>query len=307
MSPLQPGPNVDASDMAPDMTVTAAVDRYLRNRVAAGEYRPSTAQVARGVLTRFARIVGPSRPVGKVRRHDIERWLASLELAPTSRRTSLCTVRTFIRWCHSHGLVDKDVTAGIVGPRQPRTVPRALPHEDVARLLAACPDRRARAIVLLMVQCGLRRGEVAALTREDVELDERLVVVAGKGGHRRIVALPDEAADAVAAYMAERPCGAGDPLVRSYQHARRGLSAQTVGDLVRVWLRTAGLKSGPWDGRSAHALRHTCASDVLDHCGDLRTVQEMLGHAQLSSTQIYLHRRDAAGRLAQAMAGRTYT
>lgn len=299
----KPG-RADHPDMP--MTVSAAIDRYLTARRAAGEYAPTTITVHRGVLRRFARTVGPDRPIDRVRPHDVERWLAGLELAPTSRRTALSTVRTFCRYCHAHGWTDRDPTVGIVGPRQPRTVPRALTHHDVRQLLDACPDRRARVVVLLMVQCGLRRAEVAGLRREDLDVDGQVLDVTGKGGHRRVVAVPDEALTAICEYLAEHPAGAGDPLIRSYEHPRQGLRPNTVGDHVRAWMRAAGVKTGAWDGRSAHALRHTCASDVLDRCGDLRTVQEMLGHAQLTSTQIYLRRAAATDRLAAAMAGRTY-
>jgi site-specific recombinase XerD len=98
--------------------------------------------------------------------------------------------------------------------------------------------------------------------------------------------------------------GAG-PLVRQERRRNERLSAETISTYVSRWMRTAGLKRSRWDGRSAHALRHTAASDVLDACHDLRVVQAMLGHEHLSSTSIYL-RRASLGQMREAMEGRGY-
>jgi site-specific recombinase XerD len=96
------------------------------------------------------------------------------------------------------------------------------------------------------------------------------------------------------------------PLIRSQIHPRRGISAEYVGKLAVQWMRAAGIKYAAFDGRSAHALRHTCASHMLEHGADIREVSEMLGHSGLQATQTYLRRLRAAGPLRKAAAGRSY-
>lgn len=130
------------------------------------------------------------------------------------------------------------------------------------------------------------------------------IEVTGKGLHERVVPVPGEVAAVLDRYLSTVGVMSG-PLIRSSRIPSRGLSAETISTYVSRWMADAGVKVGRWDGRSAHALRHTAASDVLDVCGDLRVVQAMLGHEHLSSTSIYL-RRAKLDQLRAAMEGRDY-
>lgn len=249
--------------------------------------------------------VADGRPVRELARKDVETWLiAQHHLAPATRRSRLSVLRMFSAWLVDEGAIDEPLTAGVQAPRQPRSVPRAMPRDDVGQVIAACPDARARAIVALMVGEGLRCCEVAGLELGDWDRGEQTVIVRGKGGHERIVPVTDETTVTLGEYLDQWPSLAG-PLVRSYRRPQCGLAADTISGLVSDWMTAAGVKRRQRDGVSAHALRHTCASDVLDTCGDLRVVQELLGHQHLQTTAIYL-RRAGLGKMREAMAGRRY-
>lgn len=225
--------------------------------------------------------------------------------APATRRCYLCHAKGFTAWLTKGGHIAVDPLAEVRRLRRPRTVPRALPGRQVAAILAACPDRRARAIVELMLWSGLRRAEVAALHVDDVDRGEGTVRVSGKGGHERIVPLPPPAAAAVGAYLGEYPpprprC----PLFRSYQHPGSGITPTWVGTIVSEVMSAAGVHLAPHDGRTPHALRHTAATDTLRAGANLADVQALLGHASLSTTAVYL--KADFGSLVRAMGRRSY-
>ncbi len=286
-------------------TLTKHTTTYVHGRRARGEITKRTARNLTYALDGLDRSFG-NRPLGQLGPRAIERWMETTgRLAPSTRRNHLVAARGFCRWLIAQDLLVDDPTADVARIRQPRSVPRALGRDDVARLCRALPDDRARAIVALMVWCGLRCVEVARLQVSDYDPDGATIRVIGKGLHERDLPVPAEVGAIVDRYLASVGGVLSGPLVRSSRIPSRGLSECTISTYVSRWMQDAGLKVGRWDGRSAHALRHTCASDVLDECGDLRVVQEMLGHAHLSSTAIYL-RRAGMGRLREAMEGRSY-
>jgi len=218
----------------------------------------------------------------------------------------------FSRWLVRRDVIRADITADLPPVRMARQMKRALPAGDVSLLLAACPDKRARAIVWLMVGCGLRCCEVSGLETGDYDERGATMFITGKGGHERVVPVPSEVGVVLDAYLDEVGRGRGPLIRRSEYHRQRnrdrheGLAADTVGGIVVEAMKAAGIKSRRRDGVSAHALRHTAASDVLDGCKDLRVVQQMLGHAHLATTAIYLREVDL-GTMREAMEGRTYS
>jgi integrase len=137
---------------------------------------------------------------------------------------------------------------------------------------------------------------------EDVDEYAATMLIHGKGGHERMVCIPFELAPILSHWLDARTRVPG-PLVTGRWG---GLQASTISTMVSRGMAETGVKVGPRDGRSAHALRHTAASDVLDHGGNLRVVQQMLGHAHIGSTEIYL-RRARLEDLRVAMDGRTYS
>lgn len=285
-------------------TLRPLIDRYLTARRRRGEITYDSARNLACRLATLDRSFG-ARPLNQLGPAAVNAWLETIGAkSAATRRAYLSTVRTFGRWLVAEGLLKNDPTKGVERVREPRRVPRAISVDDVGRLLDTCPDSRARAIVWLMVGCGLRCVEVSRLVEGDYDERARTISVRGKGGNERVLPVPDEVARALAAYRAEHGRASG-PLIRSKHHPGSGLSRRTVSVLVAEWFGEAGIKRRAHDGRSAHALRHTAASDVLDNCGDVTVVQAMLGHQNVATTSIYL-RRAKLDQLRTAMQGRDY-
>jgi integrase/recombinase XerD len=272
--------------------VAGLVDDYLAGRLARGEISPRTRRLLQSRLDSLARVCPDSAALDRA---ALLRWAGTLALRPSSRRAYQSTVRVFVSWCAAEGHLDGDPGAGLRKIREPRREPRALSVKAVRALFAACPDARARAIVALMVGCGLRCCEVANLEMADWDTDAGTLHVRGKGGHERRLPVPDEVDEALRAYRRRRGAVAG-ALIASQHPGRDGMAG---------WMAAAGIHQEPRDGRSGHALRHTCASDVYEGSHDLRTVQEMLGHQNLNTTALYL-RHSNLDRMRVAMAGRRY-
>lgn len=280
-------------------TLGGSVLRYVDIRRQAGEFANTTSKGVRWTLWRFAEIVGLERPPRTLTRRHIEKWIASRSaVAPATLRLELSIVRTYLRWLVEAGELKKNPAQSVKGPQRPRSVPRALALDDVSRLLAHCPDTRARLIVSLMVQEGLRCLEVAGLQLSDVDLVERTLLVLGKGSHERLLPLSDDTRTCLLHYLADCPANAG-PLIRSYQFPQRGITPNHISVLVTAWMGDANVRG------SAHALRHTMASDMLDRGANIRDVQLALGHTSLGTTQRYL-RRSEGKKLREAMGGRHY-
>ncbi len=290
-------------DLDRDGIATKVTEQYLEERVARRELSPMTARNQRSTLVGFVAAVGDDLAAISV--DDVGQWLAGIrKLSASTRRAHFSTVKTFLSWAVKEGVISTNPAAALRAPKQPRSVPRALTPINVARLLAVCIDRRAKAICSLMVGMGLRCAEVAYLEAGDWDQERGLMRIVGKGSHERVLPVPPEVAEALECYLEEWPASAG-PLIRSYRQWGEGLTPDTISGMVSEWMRAAGIKRRARDGVAAHALRHTAASDVLDRCGDLRVVQQMLGHSQLATTSIYL-RRAGLSQLREAMEGRRY-
>lgn len=277
---------------------------YLAERTRRRTLDPMTARNYRSSLVGLAQSFG-DRPIAELATTDIEVWLEGrADLSPATRRGDLSAVTGFCDWLVRVGVLTANPAHDVARITQPDAVPRALDADQVAALLDICPDTRARAIVWLEVGEGLRAGEVSRLRVEDWSRRAGSLLVHGKGGRERVLPVIDEVVAALDAYLAEWPTRSG-PLIRSYRRPWAALSPDTISGMVAEWMRAAEIKRWPRDGVSGHALRHTCASDVLERSKDLRAVQEMLGHRHLQTTSIYL-RRASLPRLREAMSGRGY-
>lgn len=287
------------------VTVSAAARRYLSTRQRRGELAATTAESQRYTLRVFVRAAGPELAISQLDKRHVRRWWDELACSPSTARNRLSAVRSFLDWCVDEGLLRANPARTIKPPREPRRVPRALDAGDVAAVLDACSSSRDRLIVTLMVQMGLRCCEVAGLHVEHLDRQRRLAYIVGKGGHERVLPVPDEAWTALSSYLAERPASSG-PLVRRHDAPHLPLLSRTISGYLRAVMRDAGVKQAPLDGVSAHALRRTCASDLLDAGAHVRQVQQVLGHASLRTTEVYLRRVDAE-QLAEVMEGRRYS
>ena len=244
---------------------------------------------------------------GEVDQYAIRAFMGELYDRGHARASSarrLAAIRSFGRYLRRELHIDQDPGALVATPKQERKVPARLGMREVEQLLAG-PDpatplgRRDRAILELFYASGLRLSELVGLELEDINLSNRLVRVLGKGGKERIVPFNRGAAAALRAYLADRAtlvAGAPDQEAR---HRRRGrppaplfvnyrggrLSTRSVDRLVRRYVAATSRR----DGISPHALRHSFATHLLERGADLRSIQELLGHARLSTTQRYTH------------------
>lgn len=276
--------------------------RYVRHRRATAA--PLTIRTERCILLGFATACG-NRNIMAVGRTTIEKWMASIRhLAPTTQRARFTVVRGFFRWATRERIIPRDPTDGLAAPKVPRRPHRALNHDQAASLLDACRDSRDLLIVLLGLQLGLRRAEIASLRLEDIDFAEHVLTVTGKGGHARTLAIPDELRHALDRYLRDRPAIHG-PLIRGDLKPSDPVQPVWVGRAVTRVARDAGVKRAAWDGVSAHALRHTAGTDVARTTGgDVVAVRDFLGHANLATSQTYV-----AGdpeRLREAIEGRRY-
>jgi integrase/recombinase XerD len=226
-------------------------------------------------------------------------WLGALAAAGASPRTSarrLSCLRQFYRFLCAERLRDDDPTAGAQGPRRGRPLPKVLDEASVDGLLAAARARtdakgaRARALVELLYATGLRISELVGLPLSGLRPDIPAVIVRGKRGKERLVPYGGAAAAALDAYLPlrERFLVDGRPSPWLFpSRARAGhLTRQNVAVLLKDLARDAGVAPSLV---SPHVLRHAFASHLLAHGADLRSVQQMLGHADIATTQIYTH------------------
>lgn len=281
-------------------TLTPYLHQYMTGRLAVGSYGPKSMRVVTPRLRSLAANFG-RRPLQQFTRGAIERWLGALDhLSINSRASYLASARQFTGWMVSQEIITKDPCAGIPHIKRTRAVPRALGPHEVKAVLDAANSHRDQAIVWLMVGIGLRRMEVASLRWEDYVERDGMLLVRGKGNKERLLPVPA----VVAAALHHIRAGTTGPIIRG-NRLGRALSPEEVGAVMTRLMWEAGVKHARYDGRSGHALRHTAASDVLDECGDLRVVQELLGHSNLSTTAIYL-RRVSAAQMREAVEGRDY-
>ena len=216
---------------------------------------------------------------------------------PTSLARKLSTVRTFHRFLVKERLATVNPARAVQAPRRPRRLPEVLPEADVAALVEAPVDPaplglRDRAFLELLYSSGLRVSELTGLDLDDLDLVEGLVRVLGKGGKERVVPVGGPAREALRRWIAEgRPvllagvdgARAHGALFVNYRGGR--LTARSVARRLDRWVTAAGLPRHV----HPHVLRHCFATHLLGNGADLRGIQELLGHASLSTTQRYTH------------------
>jgi len=229
-------------------------------------------------------------------RDDLLRFLAG-ELqagrSPRSLSRYLSGFRQFYRWLLRDGRIRRDPTALIESPKLGRGLPKALSEDQVTRLLEA-PDPetpiglRDRTMLELMYASGLRVSELIELELQNVNLNQGVVRVVGKGGKERLVPLGEEALSWLQRYLkAARPglMGAASCPQMFVTARRKGMTRQAFWHGIRKYAQVAGIRQPV----SPHMLRHSFATHLLNHGADLRVVQLLLGHSDLSTTQIYTH------------------
>ena len=278
------------------------VDAFLEMMVAERGAARNTIEAYRRDLRDYLNFLGRrSRSVAAAERGDVDAWLASLAaegLAASSSARRLSAVRQFHKFLAGENLRTDDPTRIVASPRARRPLPKVLSIDEVDRLLrlaeaeAETPEasdaarteaQRLYLLLELLYATGMRVSELVGLKRSAVMRDASYLTVRGKGGKERIVPLTDRARDAVRAYLAVLPPGtwlfpadgqSGFLARQVFARALKGLAARAGISSARV---------------SPHVLRHAFASHLLAGGADLRVVQTLLGHADISTTQIYTH------------------
>ena len=285
-----------AAPRAPWQAELRDFDLFLRAERALS---PHTRRAYASDVRHFAAFV-PGRAPARVDAGDVCAWLASLHGSrdPATLGRKLAALRAFFRLELREGRVPADPTRGLVSPRVPKRLPKPLAVDDCMALAEADAEAadprdearalRDRALVELLYGAGLRVGELCSLDVRDVDLHRGDVRVQGKGGAERVVPLPAAARAALDRYLAGRrgPGSRGEPLFTALRPRRGARARLGVRDVRRIVDARAG-RAGIVDRVHPHRLRHSYATHLLDMGADLREIQELLGHASLSTTEKY--------------------
>ena len=207
-------------------------------------------------------------------------------LSPKSLQRRLSACRSFYGWLLKQGRIAASPAAAIRAPKAPRKLPQVLDPDEAKALVEVPTDAplglRDRALLELFYSSGLRLSELCALRWRDLDLADALVTVIGKGNKQRSVPLGSHARAALAEWRASTGVGEGDPVFP-------GRNGPITPRAVQLRLRKLALQQGLFKRVHPHLLRHSFASHILESSGDLRGVQELLGHADIATTQIYTH------------------
>ena len=216
-------------------------------------------------------------------------------LAPASIARGLVAVRSFHRFCASEGLLETDPSEQVGAPRVPQGIPKALDEGEIDGILHSVAGdapraQRDRAILEVLYATGVRISELVGLDLADVDLDDGIARVLGKGDKERVVPMGRAARAELGRYCADGRLALRSPRARRRDSDAVFLNARG-GRLTRqgCWqiVRRAGERVGLGERLSPHVLRHSCATHMLDHGADIRVVQELLGHSSVSTTQVY--------------------
>jgi len=289
------------SGTRPDRVIRAFVDHLVVER---GMARNTVDSYARDLRRYHAHLQARGRTdLAEVDAEDITAFLVALRegtedfppLAASSAGRALVAVRGLHRFAVREGLVPRDVAREVKPPAPPRRLPKALPVDDVLRLLEVPGDGdalalRDRALLELLYSTGARISEAVGLDVDDVDIEQRTVLLDGKGGRQRLVPVGRPALAAIDAYLERaRPAliartkrASATPAL--FLNARGGrLSRQGAWHVLKVAAERAGITGGV----SPHTLRHSFATHLLEGGADVRVVQELLGHASVTTTQVY--------------------
>ncbi len=273
------------------MTTEEGIEEYLSSLAVERGLSANTLVAYRRDLGQYAAFLEGRQPSSGL----VVEYVATLHgsmLAPSTVARKIASLRGFHRFLVGEELAGTDPTALIETPKLPRRLPKALSVDEVFRLLGS-PDRtttlgrRDSALLEFMYATGARVTETVGLDLEAVDLVERTAIVTGKGSHQRVVPVGGHAVSAITEYLPDRMRLKGtrpDPGALFLSVRGRRLSRQGVWVIVKRHAEKAGVER---DRISPHVLRHSAATHMVEGGADLRTVQEMLGHANITTTQVY--------------------
>ncbi len=278
--------------------LTASLDSFLGHLAGEKRYSPHTVSSYRRDLEALCRFLDERgcRDWGSLNTAQLRRFIALRHeggLQGRSLQRQLSAIRSFFRFMRKQGWVDHDPAADVAAPKAPARLPATVEHEQVERLLAVDAREplavRDKAIMELFYSSGLRLAEIVGLDCEHLDLVDGLVrIERGKGGKTRVVPVGRAAREALRAWLGRRadflkPGVEPNALFLSRNGTRLGCRA--IQQRLRYWARKQGLDQNI----HPHRLRHAFASHLLESSGDIRAVQELLGHANIRTTQVYTH------------------
>jgi integrase/recombinase XerC len=278
---------------ATDVQLAGAVDRfllYLRNE---RRYSASTIEHYAHALARLAEFAEARalRRWRELKPDQVQSLLAEehrvKRYSPSTLRGLASAWRSFFRFLAREGEVETNPAIGLRSPKVQRKLPQVLDADEMSALVEVpggdAESVRDRALLELLYSSGLRVAELCSVRWRDLDTGDGMLRVTGKGSKTRIVPVGAKALAALATLREQDHCGDDDPLVRG----ARGRPLTPNG--VRARLKKRANEQGVWKRVYPHLMRHSCASHLLESSGDLRAVQELLGHADIGTTQIYTH------------------
>jgi site-specific recombinase XerD len=283
----------------------AAADEYIGWLQLEANRSPNTVRAYDGELRRLAGFLasrGHSLSMEDLRHEDLrafQRHLATTLKSPASRARALVAIRSWLRWLARERLMDTDLSNGITLPKLEQRLPKPLPSDELARLLASLPketpiEKRDRALVHFLLSTGCRISEALQLERTDVPRQGNRLIVTGKGSKQRAVYLTDDAKAAVDDYVQARTDTSLALFVNYDRSSTDDRQRRLTSAGARHIVNRLRKELGAWSFRSPHVARHTTATSLLEVTGgDVRLVQEVLGHANLNTLQGYTKIVDA--------------
>ncbi len=271
-----------------------ATERFIRYLTLERNASARTLEAYRADLDQFARFVAERLggdpetldPSG-LDRGILRAWMAGMGrkgLKPGTIARKTAALRSFLRFAHRRGLITHNPARHLTTPKLEKRLPKSLPAAKLADGLDAITDApMVRAVFELLYGAGLRVSEVTGLDVGDVDLARRQVRVTGKGGKERIVPFGQSAAQAVTAWLAERP-----PVPHTGLFVARN-GGRLYPRAVQRWASSYLLSVAEGGKRHPHVLRHSFATHLLDRGADIRVIQDLMGHASLAATQVYTH------------------
>ena len=276
------------------MIVDSAIEAFLAHLAVERGLSPATVEAYGRDLGVFAQSVG-EREVNGIRASDLRRHFARLEArgnAASTRARAQSAIAQLLAFLRGEGLLAADPLAELARPRRGRRIPRVLSRREVTALIEAPDDSplglRDRALLEILYAAGLRVSELVTLRLSDLHLESRSFTVQGKGRRERLALLGEPAVHWLSRYLQEvRPRWAKDDKGERVFVSQRSasLSRQAIWYRIRHYGRQAGITQMI----TPHVLRHSFATHLLEGGADLRAVQEMLGHADIGTTEIYTH------------------
>jgi len=277
------------------LTLEEGIARFLEHLQIEKGLTAATVQAYQRDIRRFAEAVGPDTPVRSIRSEQVLEFLLALARGRRAVRTQVrnaVAVRGLMRFLRAERLITVDPTAGLPLPKIGRKLPEALSVEEVTQLLGSVEGEHPRALrdaamLETLYASGLRVSELVTLRTADVNLEAGWVAAYGKGRKQRLVPISEIARTKIARYLKDgRPLLARRTTDALFVTGRgRRMTRQGFWKLLRGYAMKAGIRHLP----SPHQLRHSFATHLLEGGADLRAVQAMLGHSDISTTQIYTH------------------